>query len=399
MISLSPESMIHPRHLAHSMLGALETRGWDAAGWAYGRSQAAPVYYKNDVPGGYLDMHRMTASANSVILHTRMGTHGTARDNRNNHPVLSPDRSIALVHNGVLWNHDTLRKGELSEFWLPEVDSSVAPALIQKYGVEGLSKLSGDAAVIWMSADTGRVIHLARVEHSPFTIAQLGDGSIVGASTTEILAYALEDYDPDIDIKWVRELDELDYLQILDGTVLSQERLAEPVGYHYGYSSKYRGVTSGKQSMGGGTSLWDPDDWPTDGALTTDPYEDWNDPAKDWTSDDTDDLWGYEIRKALQTDKLVERFYVTDHEGNDVTFSTAQEMLDYLDWFGSRFPIEPMFPELDDGSGWVNWFGDIGEIDNIGGVLSWVAHREQLDEHDAPMSVRDGVDVLKRYVI
>ena len=350
------------------------------------------MYHKNPVVGGALDLRRIPAHAGSIIVHTRMGTHGSEADNRNNHPVVSPDRSISLVHNGVIWNHDELRDNALMGYDLPDVDSSVLPALLQRYGVQGFEKIAGDAAVIWMSADTGRVIHLARLEHSPFTIAKLSDGSLVGASTVEILANAVVELaDLGITLTWVRALEELEYLTILDGEILTQTMLNSTASGNYHFNPRsWRGTTSGK--TGGIGSEFGADAWDED-----DDYDGWEEAAQFWEDPD-EDIWAYQMRENMAT-ATGERFYVTDNDGNDITFPSAFEMLAYLQWFASREPRNAMWPDAGDEEGWINWFCDLGEIDRAGGLLSWIRHPDLMEQHEVGSGVRDGAEILKNWGI
>ena len=383
-ISLSPESKLHPRKLANALLLRLEDRGYMASGWAYGRDDATPRYHKGAFLGGQLDVSRIPANTRNVILHTRLSTHGSEKDNRNNHPVLSPDKNIALVHNGVLWNHDDVRK-IMPEFELPEVDTSVAPALLQKFGVKGLAKIAGDAALAWFATDTGRTIHLARQEHSPMVMAKLSDGSIVGASTGDILGKALMEF-PEVSVLYGYAMEELEYYQILDGMVTKEQTLTKPVGFAKAYASSYRGMTSGKTS-----SVWDE----YLHAEEIDDYDGFKDAVDDWEDPDFD-MWDYEMRKA--TEKYsINNFYVTDYYGNDTNFYSLGDLLDHLKWYATQDPGEAFWPHLEDESAWVNWFCDIGEVAANGTQTSWLRFPEDIQDHALDSWVKDGVDLLKRF--
>lgn len=182
--SLSDNSKLNSRKLSNVMLGLLEARGSQASGAAW-HSSSGYGYVKRDVRGSALNLKSMPRRTDAVILHTRLATHGSTSDHRNNHPVLSPDNSIKLVHNGVIYNHDQVRS-ELG-FKLPQVDTSVIPALLQQEQLAGIAKLDGDASIAWLSDDRLGDLHLARIEHSPLAICQVRDGSFFFASTEEIL--------------------------------------------------------------------------------------------------------------------------------------------------------------------------------------------------------------------
>ena len=75
-------------------------------------SDGSTGFYKQPRPGSQLSLGELPRDARTVILHTRFATQGSTSDNRNNHPVISPEGNIALVHNGVISN-DHLLRGDL----------------------------------------------------------------------------------------------------------------------------------------------------------------------------------------------------------------------------------------------------------------------------------------------
>ncbi len=187
--SLSDKSNLNSRKIANVMLTALERRGNQASGAAW-HSRNSVGYLKRPVAGSRLSLKPMPRKTDAVILHTRLATHGSINDSRNNHPVLSPSGNTQLVHNGVIYNHSLIRP-ELPKS-LPQVDSSVIPALIESGSLEALSKLDGDAAIAWLSNDDYGTLRVARISHSPMVIAQVKDGSFFFASTPDILAEVLK---------------------------------------------------------------------------------------------------------------------------------------------------------------------------------------------------------------
>lgn len=238
----------------------IEKRGNQAAGYAWQTNKESGVY-KKDVTGSKLSMWGMPRKAKTVILHTRMATHGSIRDMANNHPVMSPNGNIALVHNGVIYNHDRVRR-ELP-YNLPEVDTSVIPAILQKYGTDKFDMLDGDAAVAWLDEKTPGKLNVARVSHSPLWIANITDGSFVFASTEAILCTALDSIG--LDYEWVQEVPEYTVYSITNGIITDFNKLPttapeyeEKLVYN---SSYYRNITAGGNPNWYDTpSLWAAED-------------------------------------------------------------------------------------------------------------------------------------------
>lgn len=244
--SLVEGSKVNARKLAHSLLCGIEKRGNQASGFAWQSGRDSGVF-KGAVAGSRLSLRSLPKRASSVILHTRYATHGATSVMANNHPVLSPDKSIALVHNGVIFNHDVIR-GELPEFVLPEVDTSVIPAILQAHGVERFDMLDGDAAVAWLREDDLHTLRVGRVSHSPLWVAQLVDGSFVFASTEAILLDACKGVrEP---VEFVFEVPERTLMTVRRGVIVEQSVLPGlDVRYEqvrsYASTSKYRGMTAG----------------------------------------------------------------------------------------------------------------------------------------------------------
>lgn len=251
--SLSGKSKLNSRKVANVMLTLLEQRGNQASGVAW-HSKSGVGYFKKNVAGSRLNLSALPRKSDSVILHTRLATHGSINDNRNNHPIISPSSDIALVHNGVIYNHDIVRK-ELSAN-LPPVDSSVIPALLEAESLEGISKLDGDAAIAWLSGKSYGVLKIARISHSPLVIAQSKDGSFFFASTESILDEAMSRLHIKIAFKMV--LAEREGYAIRKGRIIETLSIPQldpsyekPVSaYSYG---KYRSMTAGN-------SWWDDSD-------------------------------------------------------------------------------------------------------------------------------------------
>jgi hypothetical protein len=262
--SLSAESKVHPRQLSNALLTALEDRGYMASGYAFQTPDGVSGHAKAAIPGSGLALKGMPKNANNVIVHTRLATHGSTKDNRNNHPVLSPSGDIALVHNGVIYNHQEVRS-TLDRIPF-EVDTAVIPALIEKYGgVSELTQLDGDAAISWLSGDDHGTLHLARLSHSPVCVVQIEDGSFIFASTEALMWRVLTQLN--LMPVFMENLAEFAYMQIKAGVITQVEQLTRPThtsyGYNYGY---YRHQTSGAKGM-----------WDMDGPYNWDDEDAWDD--------------------------------------------------------------------------------------------------------------------------
>ena len=96
-----------------SSLELLEHRGYDSVGIAQVDSATDNVHIQKCV-GRVRDL-RAECEANPVLStcgigHTRWATHGAPSD-VNSHPHLSDRGKIAVVHNGIIENFATLKKG------------------------------------------------------------------------------------------------------------------------------------------------------------------------------------------------------------------------------------------------------------------------------------------------
>jgi glutamine phosphoribosylpyrophosphate amidotransferase len=257
--SLSENSKIQPRKLAKALLREMDVRGNQASGYAWQSSTGSGIF-KRDVSGSQISMKPMSRGTRVAVLHTRYATHGSTKNNANNHPVLSPDKSVALVHNGVIYNHEMVR-GEIPHR-LPEVDSSVIPALLQtfKRDTDSFDKLDGDASIAWLDDNDKLTLKVARITHSPLCIAMLKDGSFVFASTEGMLIVALESIG--ITPIYTEVISEKTLLTVENGSLVNIETLPEidpkyVQKFSYNYAG-YRSMTSGGHSVK--ATDWD-NDW------------------------------------------------------------------------------------------------------------------------------------------
>ena len=88
-----------------TMFSLLESRGRDASGYAFIRDNnlivnKAPIKSSEFIKTK--DWKELVLPS-SMILHTRMKTQGSEKNNANNHPLFSKN-GIAIVHNGIIYN-------------------------------------------------------------------------------------------------------------------------------------------------------------------------------------------------------------------------------------------------------------------------------------------------------
>jgi glucosamine--fructose-6-phosphate aminotransferase (isomerizing) len=131
------------------------------------------------------------------IAHTRWATHGGV-SLKNAHPHLSCDRGFAVVHNGIISNHETLRT-ELTAHghrFSSETDTEVFVHLLEEMyrpgvSVEGafiqaLRRLEGSFAIAMISSHDPRRIFCAR-QKSPLILGIGSEANFVGSDVNAFL--------------------------------------------------------------------------------------------------------------------------------------------------------------------------------------------------------------------
>lgn len=445
------------RALAHSLLTQIESRGSHASGFAYVGADNSLGVYKNPIPGSQLPLHELPRNAKAVILHTRYATQGTPKYNGNNHPVISPDRRIALVHNGVISNDHQLRGrlGLTAEHG--EVDSLVIPALIAQDGVASLSDLTGYAAVAWLDRDDrSPKIHIAKLKTSPVAYTSLYDGTWVMASTSALLELALLDMGENYG--GVFDLAEGRMVTVQNGFVLSHDK-APAMSYSHAAWQRHSNATSGghgvspsthtpmgqpikakgsedtpkvvivpnadddtnqSDSPGGGVESYyqDLEEWrkrqaardERDKRLATKALARMN--GGDDEDDDTPMFKAYggdddemTIEDSIANRGLTARFnagqgfYIVDHEGDMTHYPTLDDLEARLKWLGKMTKSDIDLFQVEEEINWANHVWDMGAVDESGNLISWVEDMADIDDYESPavrnlQYIREGASLL-----
>lgn len=116
-------------------LRRLEYRGYDSAGVAVidSHSKLKRVRIQGKVQALADAMQETAIAGNLGIAHTRWATHGRPSE-QNAHPHMSHGE-IALVHNGIIENHEELRRTLIEKHYVftSETDTEVAAHLVHYY--------------------------------------------------------------------------------------------------------------------------------------------------------------------------------------------------------------------------------------------------------------------------
>ena len=188
----------------------LEYRGYDSSGVAVINGQSVvsttgqatlTVERKAGRIGELLEeLEGTTIEGTTGIGHTRWATHGAPTDT-NAHPHRDCSGDLAVVHNGIIENHDELRVRLTAEghTFKSQTDTEVAVHLIESIieekkcslkdaVLEAVNILKGAFALVCISVHEPDRIIVARQE-PPIIVGASADAGLVGSDIPALLAY------------------------------------------------------------------------------------------------------------------------------------------------------------------------------------------------------------------
>ena len=179
-------------------LRRMEYRGYDSAGVALWDGEAIEVRRA----AGKIAKLDAAIAADPVdgmvgIGHTRWATHG-APNERNAHPHLSADGSVAVVHNGIIENASVLRGAlqDLGYVFRSDTDTEVIAHLVQELFdgsleeavIHALRKIEGTYGIAVISSrDPGKIV--AARKGSPLLIGVGNGENFLASDASAILAH------------------------------------------------------------------------------------------------------------------------------------------------------------------------------------------------------------------
>ena len=150
-----------------NMFSLLESRGRDASGFSFIKDNNLIVHKDAMKSSEFVKTEdwKELILPSSMILHTRMKTQGSEKNNANNHPLFSKN-GIAIVHNGIIYNDKEIfgkkerdaevdsesilhllsmkMKGDKIKRLFDKVEGSFAVAMLDKYFPERLVLIKKD---------------------------------------------------------------------------------------------------------------------------------------------------------------------------------------------------------------------------------------------------------------
>ncbi len=168
-------------------LKRLEYRGYDSAGIGIvNNGHSDVIKRKGKVSILEKDIEKLNLNSNLGIAHTRWATHGVPNET-NAHPHFNSDKSIFVIHNGIIENYQTLRKG-LQKFgyqFITQTDSEVIPHLIDSFIKQGYNLFNAVRASLGELEGTYGLAIIYSKEPDKLVVARKGSPLVLGVGDGE----------------------------------------------------------------------------------------------------------------------------------------------------------------------------------------------------------------------
>ena len=184
-------------------LSKLEYRGYDSAGVAVNTGNELAIRkFKGRLAILAEDLQKDPIDGHLGIGHTRWATHGEPSD-VNSHPHFNMDRTIAVVHNGIIENYLELRAELEAEGvkFLSQTDTEIAAHMVSKYYEGNLldavykatARFRGAYALGVVCADNANELVAVRKD-SPLVVGLGEDENMIASDIPAILKYTRNVY-------------------------------------------------------------------------------------------------------------------------------------------------------------------------------------------------------------
>lgn len=165
----------------------IQNRGYDSVGIASIENNKMIVHKEasKNVSDSLLNVSNIVRDSNMnsgvAIGHTRWATHGGKTD-INAHPHCDTNMNVAVVHNGIIVNHEELKKQLREEniSFISETDTEVIPVLINKFKLLGYTTKDSIQMTINMLEDTWALAIICKDEPNKMWITRKGSPLLLG---------------------------------------------------------------------------------------------------------------------------------------------------------------------------------------------------------------------------
>ncbi|HVI80043.1 MAG TPA: class II glutamine amidotransferase, partial [Candidatus Acidoferrum sp.] len=169
-------------------LRSLEYRGYDSAGLAVVNGSLQRLRSVGRVSSLAQLVNNSHLTGVVGIAHTRWATHGEPSV-RNAHPHASHDR-IAVVHNGIIENHEALRERLIAQGYefASETDSEVIAHLIHSHCFPGGTLMAATQAAVQELSGAYAIAVICKHDPCKVVVARNGSPLVLGLGRDETFA-------------------------------------------------------------------------------------------------------------------------------------------------------------------------------------------------------------------